>query len=90
MPEAREAAEIETVIVWGTPVSSKSAVPTPLLKSSPPERSTVTVAPSRLASVSDDGLVEAMDAPTAEGVAEAASLGADGATLALSALMRNS
>ena len=86
----RDAAEMETVIVAGTPESSKSSLSASLLKSSPPERSTVTVAPSRLASVSDDGLVEAMDAPTAEGVAEAASLGADGATLALSALMRNS
>ena len=82
MPEAREAAEMETVIAWGTPVSWKSAVPTPLLKSSPPERSTVTVAPLRLASPSDAGLVEAMDAPSAAGVAVAESLAGDGGALA--------
>ena len=58
----REAAEIETVIDAGTPVSSKSSLSTSPLKSSPPERSTVTVAPSRLASVSGDGLVEAINA----------------------------
>ena len=63
LPEAREAAEMETVIVAGTPESSKSFTAAPLLKSSPPERSTVTVAPSRLASVSGVGLVEVMDAP---------------------------
>ena len=87
----REAADTETAIDEGIPVSVKSAAPAAFWKSTPPERSTVTVAPSRLASVSDAGLVETMDAPSAEGVAETVSLGADGGALAeRRALIRNS
>ena len=56
-----------TVAPAGIPVRSKSPTPTSPSKVRPPERSTVTVAPLRFPSVSDDGEVFVIAAPPSRG-----------------------